>query len=102
MGSLGLLILLLGGLLYFLPAIIGRHKRDHTSILLLNLFLGWTLIGWVIALIWAVSQDAPAPVYIAPFATLPAVLFCPTCGNGLGPQDVFCRNCGKRIRNPAA
>ena len=37
--------------LYFLPAIIGRDKSDATGIFLLNLFLGWTLIGWVAAFI---------------------------------------------------
>jgi hypothetical protein len=48
-----------GFVLYFLPAIIGfaRSKRDAVSILVLNLFLGWTAIGWVIALIWALKQD---------------------------------------------
>jgi hypothetical protein len=51
----------LGFLFYFLPAIIGfaRSKRDRLSIFLLNLFLGWTLIGWVVALVWAVKVDAP-------------------------------------------
>ena len=50
-----------GFVLYFLPAIIGfvRSKRDAVSILVLNLFLGWTAIGWVIALVWALKQDAP-------------------------------------------
>ena len=54
----------LGFVLYFLPAIIAlaRNKRDTTSILLLNLFLGWTAIGWVIALVWAVKHDMPVPV----------------------------------------
>ena len=52
----------LGFVLYFLPSIIAfaRNKRDTTSILLLNFFLGWTAIGWVIALVWAVKQDVPA------------------------------------------
>ena len=50
-----------GFVFYFLPSIIAfaRNKRDVTSILLLNLFLGWTMIGWVIALVWAVKQDVP-------------------------------------------
>ena len=50
-----------GFVLYFLPTIIAfaRNKRDTTSILLLNLFLGWTAIGWVIALVWAVKTDVP-------------------------------------------
>jgi len=50
-----------GFVLYFLPTIIAfaRKKRDTTSILLLNFFLGWTAIGWVIALVWAVKTDVP-------------------------------------------
>jgi len=51
----------LGFVLYFLPSIIAfaRNKRDTTSILLLNFFLGWTAIGWIIALVWAVKVDVP-------------------------------------------
>jgi hypothetical protein len=50
--------------MYFLPSIIAiaRNKRDVTAILLLNLFLGWTMIGWVVALVWAVMQDVPMVV----------------------------------------
>ena len=52
-----------GTLFYFLPSIVAlaRSKRDILSIFLLNLFLGWTLIGWIIALIWAAKVDAPLP-----------------------------------------
>lgn len=51
-----------GFLMYFLPSIIGlaRSKRDLLSIFLLNLFLGWTLIGWVVALVWAARPDPAA------------------------------------------
>jgi hypothetical protein len=50
-----------GFVMYFLPTIIAliRSKRDITAILLLNLFLGWTVIGWVVALVWAAKHDAP-------------------------------------------
>ena len=52
--------------LYFLPALIAgsRHLHERTAITLLNLFLGWTFIGWIIALIWAIT--APSPYYIYP------------------------------------
>jgi hypothetical protein len=45
--------------LYFLPTIIGylRKKENSTAILIVNLFLGWTFIGWVVALVWAVMKD---------------------------------------------
>jgi hypothetical protein len=50
--------------MYFLPSIIAivRSKRDITAIVLLNLFLGWTAIGWVVALIWALKNDVPMVV----------------------------------------
>ncbi len=45
--------------LYFLPFIVA-WKRDHNnemSIALSNLFFGWTLIGWLVCLIWAFSDN---------------------------------------------
>lgn len=40
---------------YFLPAIVAysRGHKQATPIYLTNLFFGWTVIGWMIALIWA-------------------------------------------------
>lgn len=45
--------------IYMLPAGIGiiRGRSNAGAIFVLNLFLGWTLIGWVIALVWAVADD---------------------------------------------
>ena len=44
--------------LYFIPILVGYKNRNAMGIFILNLFLGWTFIGWVVALIWAVS-DSP-------------------------------------------
>ena len=43
---------------YFLPAIVafGRNHHDKVAILVLNLLLGWTLLGWVGALVWSFTQ----------------------------------------------
>jgi len=51
-------------LLYFLPTIIAmaRSKRDAMAIFLLNLFLGWSVIGWIVALVWAAKNDVPMVV----------------------------------------
>jgi hypothetical protein len=42
---------------YFLPCIIAWLRNHHQgiAILLLNLFLGWTFLGWVIALVWSAT-----------------------------------------------
>jgi len=50
--------------MYFLPSIIAlaRSKRDLLAIFLLIFFLGWSVIGWIVALIWAAKNDVPALV----------------------------------------
>jgi len=60
---LGIVLLLVGVILYFLPAIIAsrKRKRNATAIGALNLLLGWTVAGWIIALIWALTNDPPIP-----------------------------------------
>ena len=47
-------------LIYFIPATVARsrHKRNATAITVLNVFLGWTFVGWVVALVWACTEDA--------------------------------------------
>ena len=49
---------------YFLPAIIAALRRHHNqnAIFLTNLFFGWTVIGWVVALIWC-STTSPVGRY---------------------------------------
>ncbi len=42
--------------LYFLPTIIGWNHKQFAAIFLLNLLLGWTGLGWIIALIWSVTK----------------------------------------------
>jgi hypothetical protein len=48
----------LGGAIYLLPSLIASAKKRKNSgaILLLNLLLGWTVIGWIVALIWAATE----------------------------------------------
>jgi hypothetical protein len=55
----GLLVLLVGLFFYFLPFVVAlmRGHKNATAIFVLNLLLGWTLIGWVIALVWAFTKS---------------------------------------------
>ncbi len=51
----GIILTILGIVLYFLPAIIA-YKKDHANkgiILLLDFLLGWTFLGWAGCLVWA-------------------------------------------------
>jgi hypothetical protein len=52
--------------LYFLPAFLARDKPSFTGILVLNLLAGWTFIGWIVALIWAVSAERQPPAHRPP------------------------------------
>ena len=55
LGFLGFPLFIVGLGIYFIPTIIGavRRAKSLVGIILLNVFLGWTFIGWIIALIWA-------------------------------------------------
>lgn len=46
-------------IIYFIPSFIAsyRKKKNANAVFLTNLFFGWTLLGWVIALIWSVNND---------------------------------------------
>jgi Superinfection immunity protein/zinc-ribbon domain len=90
--------------LYFLPAFLARHRSDFTAILLLNLFAGWTFIGWIIALVWALSsekQGPPQPVAAPPpQPPAPGSFFCTACGKACAAGARFCSSCGAAL--PAA
>lgn len=45
--------------IYWTPTIIafGRNKRNKYAISALNLFAGWTFVGWVGALVWSLLHD---------------------------------------------
>ena len=49
--------------LYFLPSLIAarRHHHQDGPILVINLFLGWTGLGWVVALAWACGDIRKEP-----------------------------------------
>ncbi len=60
----GFLLIVVLSAFYFLPFIIGYNKKNAIAIFTLNLLLGWTLIGWVVALVWALSNDKEPVVVI--------------------------------------
>ena len=53
------IMLMLIAVSYFIPTFlaIGRGHKESLGISLINIFLGWTLLGWVIALAWACGSN---------------------------------------------
>lgn len=56
-----LIIIAVLGFIYCLPMIVAsfRNHRHMSGIVVLNIFLGWTLLGWVGAFVWAVMGIHP-------------------------------------------
>lgn len=102
-------------LLYFFPLIEAkvRESRQSTAIGILVLFTGWTVIGWIAALIWAVIKSAPLPatpaqperqewltserpIRVDADDTRP----CPLCAEPIKKAAIVCKHCGRDV--PAA
>lgn len=49
----------IGILIYFIPSLVASHRRakSRASILLLNVFIAATGIGWLILLVWALVDE---------------------------------------------
>lgn len=92
MEGLAVLAVVLG--LYFLPTIIA-HQRGVTNlgpIAVINIFLGWTLVGWVVALAMA-FRDVPATAKTMKADGF-AVRTCPNCHRAFKRTATVCPHCG--------
>jgi len=100
MFGLGMFVLSLIGLLclcvYFLPTIVASHRRHPNAIAIffLNLFLGWSVVGWVVSLVWAVSgprDDNPNFARINSQGTKR----CSACAEEILAAARKCKHCGE-------
>jgi hypothetical protein len=81
--------------LYFLPAIVAayRHHPSANAITALNLLLGWTLIGWVAALVWALVGIPAVAIVPVPEPSSDERVPCPRGAEAILPSARVCRFC---------
>ena len=66
MGMVSLILLFILALIFFMPSLVA-FKKQHPHrwpILIVNLFLGSTIIGWALTLLWAFYDPIPTPSVI--------------------------------------
>jgi hypothetical protein len=78
------------------------NHPDKTSILILNICLGWLFIPWVIALVWAYKKNTVVTLKainhdIEDRKFTEAVKKCPFCAELIMQEAIKCKHCGSEI-----
>lgn len=49
--------------IYLIPSLVALATRNHrTKVILFNIFLGWTLVMWIVCLVWACKKEEKSNV----------------------------------------
>ena len=86
--------------LYLIPSIVGWRKRNASTIIAVNIFLGWTVIGWLLAFYWAIHELKPGLTLNQQPSPPPAGLLCSSCARYSGFGSRYCSHCGALLKTP--
>lgn len=85
--------------LYLLPTFEAWKKNhpDLKAIALVNIFLGWSLIGWVVSIVWAFKRPEPTPFLVSGSQRDRPTRMCPFCAEEILVAAVKCKHCGSNV-----
>ena len=77
---------------YLVPSFIAivRRRSNLQTIIAVNLLLGWTVVGWAMALMWSMADRDRRTYKWSSSGRQP----CPSCGHSLRRGARRCRYCG--------
>lgn len=57
------IFLVVGAILYFVPTVLAwwMQVKSTRVIFYVNLVFGWTIVGWIVALMWAIAERNELP-----------------------------------------
>jgi hypothetical protein len=104
-GLVFLVMLAIGVAVYFLPLIIAvmRSHPNAGALAVLNLLLGWTLLGWVGALVWSLlsrpqqATDAQSQAIAEKYGVSAKYRKCPECAEVVLKEARKCKHCQSEL-----
>ncbi|MCL2524598.1 MAG: superinfection immunity protein [Betaproteobacteria bacterium] len=91
-------ISLISGFFYLTPSFvaISRNHTNKNAIVALNILLGWMLLPWIGALIWALTRNRAAELMEAQ-QTAALERVCPFCAETVKAAALICKHCQREL-----
>ncbi len=86
---MGWFLFAMAAAIYFIPCwvAISRKHRSQLAIGVLNILLGWTVLGWILALVWSCTSNVDVA------RAIEKTRACPYCAEPINPAATRCKHC---------